>query len=473
VLRAESRSRLRLVASLAVAFAFAGGVGSAGAAVTEFPIPTPQSRPTGIAAGSDGALWFTESSVSKIGRISTSGAITEYATPDPAGAITAGPDGALWYTTAANKIGRIDTSGATTEYPIPAGFDNVPWDITAGPDGALWYLKSNSVGRMATDGTVTEYPLANSPGARYGITAGPDGALWFTEFGANKIGRITTSGAITEYPVTGSTPRYITAGPDGALWFSDRASDGQPEFERMTTDGAVTGTYVWQAGGGGNPDHLTTGADGALWFLGFGQAIGRMTTAGAFTYDHITEDAFGVPTAITAGPNGTLWFTDYSHNKIGRVVPGDEVTFSAGGPDGGFGTPPGGGSGTPPGGSGGAAAALGAALGPVGPGSSITAILKAGGYLASLSAPKPGTAKVVWYLVPKGAHIAAKPKPIVVASGSKTLKQAGKAKLKVKLTSAGKALLKKAKTLKLTAKGSFKPQGNKATTATHVFKLKR
>jgi hypothetical protein len=116
---------------------------------------------------------------------------------------------------------------------------------------------------------------------------------------------------------------------------------------------------------------------------------------------------------------------------------------------------------------------LGTALGPVGPAASIAAILKTGGYLASVHAPKPGTAKVVWYLVPKGAHVAAKRKPIVVASGSKTLKKPGKAKLKVKLTKAGKALLKKAKTLKLTAKGSFKPKGKKATTATQVFKLKR
>src|SRR4029077_187725 len=37
--------------------------------ITEFPIPTANGEPLGIAAGPDGALWFTESNGNKIGRI--------------------------------------------------------------------------------------------------------------------------------------------------------------------------------------------------------------------------------------------------------------------------------------------------------------------------------------------------------------------------------------------------------------------
>ena len=130
--------------------------------------------------------------------------------------------------------------------------------------------------------------------------------------------------------------------------------------------------------------------------------------------------------------------------------------------------------GTVSGGSGGSGAAiLGSALVPSGAAAKIGAILKAGGYPASVKAPGPGKAKVVWYYVPKGAHVAAKRKPVVVASGSKKVKKAGKAKLKIKLSSKGKALLKNAKKLKLTAKGSFKPEGAKAGSATNKFELKR
>src|ERR1019366_5606741 len=78
-------------------------------------------QPYFIAVGPDGALWFTEDVFNipgkncVIGRITTSGAITEYpiltANSDVTG-IAAGPDGALWYSVAildrsGGKMGRI------------------------------------------------------------------------------------------------------------------------------------------------------------------------------------------------------------------------------------------------------------------------------------------------------------------------------------------------------------------------------
>ncbi|MEU7038521.1 hypothetical protein ABZ958_33310 [Streptomyces sp. NPDC046237] len=64
-------------------------------------MPTPECGPFGIATGDDGALWFTETAADRIGRISTSGEITEFPLPDRAGrphAIAPGADGALWFT---------------------------------------------------------------------------------------------------------------------------------------------------------------------------------------------------------------------------------------------------------------------------------------------------------------------------------------------------------------------------------------
>jgi virginiamycin B lyase len=83
--------------------------------ITEFPIPTISSFPTGITAGPDGNLWFTEFHGNEIGRITTAGVVTgEFLIPtrlsDPEG-ITAGPDGNLWFTeSSGDKIGRISTS---------------------------------------------------------------------------------------------------------------------------------------------------------------------------------------------------------------------------------------------------------------------------------------------------------------------------------------------------------------------------
>src|SRR5262249_10137580 len=78
-----------------------GRVTTAGNITAEYPILTPNSVPSGIAAGPDGALWFTEESGAKIGRIPSAGAITEYPIPRPdsdPGAIAVGADGALWFT---------------------------------------------------------------------------------------------------------------------------------------------------------------------------------------------------------------------------------------------------------------------------------------------------------------------------------------------------------------------------------------
>jgi hypothetical protein len=90
--------------------------------VTEFG-PT-GSGPSGIALGADGALWFAETVANKIGRMTTTGRITEYPIPTPLsepGSIVAGPDGALWFTEfLGNKIGRIETGSTTTFTPPPS-----------------------------------------------------------------------------------------------------------------------------------------------------------------------------------------------------------------------------------------------------------------------------------------------------------------------------------------------------------------
>jgi streptogramin lyase len=249
---------------------------------TEYPIPTPATQPYSITSGSDGALWFTESTgaagTSKIGRITTAGVITEYAVPtNSAGPnhIAAGPDGALWFTERIRgKIGRISTAGDVTEYVIPGINSTSPTGITAGPDGALWFAESdtNQIGRISTAGALTQYSLPQTFNDPYGITAGSDGALWFTNRDGGQIGRISTTGAATVYTIpTRSDVPDITAGPDGALWF---------------TNGLVA----------------------------------RITTAGVLT-EYQVPTAQALPYGITNGPDGALWFTEWYGNQIGRLDP--------------------------------------------------------------------------------------------------------------------------------------------------------
>jgi len=178
------------------------GVGLSGAArgqvVTEFPVSS-FAEPYGIAAGPDGNLWFTEYEVNhnNIGRITTTGVVTEFAIPTAGSGptdVAAGPDGNLWFTELqGNKIGRITVAGVITEFPIPTAGAS-PQGITAGPDGNLWFTEEgkDQIGRITTTGVITEFPTPTAASTPWGIAAGPDGNLWFAEYNGNNIGRITT-----------------------------------------------------------------------------------------------------------------------------------------------------------------------------------------------------------------------------------------------------------------------------------------
>src|SRR5690349_8794524 len=103
------------VACCVVAGALAAG-GTARAAtgdVKEFVAP---SGPYGIIAGPDGALWFTEPTPGRIGRITTAGTVTEPGTTGSGTgpqSIAAGPDGNLWVTlNTVGRIARVTTAGA-------------------------------------------------------------------------------------------------------------------------------------------------------------------------------------------------------------------------------------------------------------------------------------------------------------------------------------------------------------------------
>jgi hypothetical protein len=99
---------------------------------------------------------------------------------------------------------------------------------------------------------------------------------------------------------------------------------------------------------------------------------------------------------------------------------------------------------------------------------SIAAILGHGGYPTTAFVPVPGTLTITWSSGSSGTHAT---RSVVVASGSKTFRKAGAAKLKIKLTRAGRALLKRSKHLKLTVAGSFKPKHGKTVTKRRTIKL--
>ncbi|GAB3964316.1 hypothetical protein GCM10029978_024510 [Actinoallomurus acanthiterrae] len=267
-------------------------------AVKDFAVPANSQHgvavPEGAATASDGTVWFTDAStaVPRVGKVSGTGAVTTYEVPTTgdvsfAGGqltdITAGPDGAMWFAGGASSaVGRVTSAGAVTAY---ATVGLSPYAITTGPDKALWFTDTNggSIGRLdpATGNVTTYSPDSSGTGnpAAGGITAGPDGALWFTEPGVAKIGRIEPgTGAITEYavPTANSGPEGITAGPDGNVWFTEAAAGNVgrivPSTKKITEYPLPNALSA--------PMRIIKGPSGALWFTESGKgAVGRFTPA--------------------------------------------------------------------------------------------------------------------------------------------------------------------------------------------------
>lgn len=251
---------------------------------TEYPNRTGGSKTLrAITKGSDGNVWYSErinsSGLNRIVSVTTSGTVVgQYSlsgsnTPTR---MTLGPDGAVWYASS-SKIGKITTSGAITEY----GSSGVE-DIINGPDGNLWFVTSspgstsgNTVGKITTSGVATYYSLSYNAQPQ-GIAIGSDGNLWFTQHALNKIGMITPAGVLTEYSIpTAGGAQGIAAGSDGALWFT---REGVGKIGRVTTSGVFSEYSVPGASTVGI-ERIITGSDGAVWFLDWvHDKIGRVAT---------------------------------------------------------------------------------------------------------------------------------------------------------------------------------------------------
>ena len=318
--------------------------------ITEYPIPGARGL-TGIAAGPDGNIWFTDELAAFVGHIDTNGGsfhlITLSRLSHPQG-ITAGPDGNMWFVDELQsvslgqgfKVGKITMSGHVTEYAthVSAGFFS-PYNyaysaITTGPDGNLWFTNPqiaaqgrNFLGVMSTGGQILHaFNLADTPIA---ITSGPGGLLWVTE--TAHVASVSTNGTETEVALQrnfGYTG--ICTGPDGNVWFSAARSIGYvvPGTYALTQYRPVDYTSFLFVSG------IITGADNALWITGSQTgAIGQINTAGQITNSYFVNAGSQI-TGDTLGPDGAVWGTGYLSNAVTRIDPQGAITTFPGVPGG-------------------------------------------------------------------------------------------------------------------------------------------
>jgi virginiamycin B lyase len=301
--------------------------------IEEFPLSTEGHRPQAIVPGPDGNLWVTEVLKHKILRVTPKGEITEFPVPGEGvgvlQGIAAGSDGKIYFTSREeNAIRQMSTDGKfglTFAIPSkatkPSNMNKGSWprEIAAGPDGSLYFaeMAANKIGKLAADGKITEYPIPTADAGAYGIVAGPDKKIWFTQSTGDKIGRLDpATGKIDEFDLSTkkALARDMCVGPDGAIWFSMNTAD---KIGRITMDGKVTEFTLAK---GVAPIGIATGADGNLWFCEFKAGkMGRITPEGKVTeFDLPTKNA--KPFCCCADKDGNIWVAE-QENRIARLSP--------------------------------------------------------------------------------------------------------------------------------------------------------
>lgn len=317
---------------------------------------------TNLTVGSDGNVWFLESTgdihdlVSRIGRITPAGQISEFLIPAFKGnraevrQLTAAPDGNIWFTstTLAGRgtesngfIGRVTPAGVITEFGTPTAVSD-PIAIAVGSDGNVWFSEDRAIGRITSTGQVTEFSMPASCASPCGpaglMVRGSDGNLWFSTQFPSGLGRITPTGQISVFPEpnanqpdAGIAGTELTVGSDGSVWFLESTGDVHDQIfsiGRITTAGVITEFLIPAfQGNRTEANQLTAAPDGNVWFTsttlnGRIQAngfIGRITTAGVIT-EFGTPTAVSDPGAIAVGSDNNVWFTETTAQAVGRIT---------------------------------------------------------------------------------------------------------------------------------------------------------
>ena len=152
--------------------------------MTEFPIPTHNSRPIAIVPepGSN-AMWFSEEAGNRVGRIAPDGTISEYPMPMTQGnVILAG----LAFDSANNLWVQqyIDQNNPTPANPSPPGSDYI-----VRIDQSILTTSPTDISKVP----ITYYKVPTTQTVMHRIVQGPDGNIWFTELGSNKVGKLFTA----------------------------------------------------------------------------------------------------------------------------------------------------------------------------------------------------------------------------------------------------------------------------------------
>jgi virginiamycin B lyase len=193
--------------------------GSGGRSVIELP---PGSAPYGIAAASDGDVWFSAPGVNQIGRVTDAGDLTMIDLPVPearAAMVAVDAEDRPWV--ALNGVGALacvaDDGVRLVELPggrAPAA----PVGVAASTTG-IWYadIAGGCVGRVDATGSIEQITFDDPACRPHAVAADPDGGCWVTLWGSGELARIGADGRVTRHRLPGREPHGLRVG-DSRVW---------------------------------------------------------------------------------------------------------------------------------------------------------------------------------------------------------------------------------------------------------------
>ncbi|MFL5896508.1 MAG: hypothetical protein ACJ76Z_15515 [Thermoleophilaceae bacterium] len=160
-----------------------GRITTAGVRTSSAPLPTNTSVGN-ITSGPEGNgnAWFTENIVGRVGFITPSAQVTEFAVGPTLGALTAGPDGAIWVLAPnADRVARVDTSVSGPAIPPPELGKSMGASLVSG----RVLVKLPGSARFVALAATQSLPLGTVVDARSGVlqlTATSGGAPYSANF---------------------------------------------------------------------------------------------------------------------------------------------------------------------------------------------------------------------------------------------------------------------------------------------------
>lgn len=316
----------------------------------EYLIPTPCSKPIGIAVDNQGKVWFAETSSGKIGVFDPGAqSFREFGIPfrsiggsnPEVWHMLLDRKNNLWFTDSTNNlIWKFSIASEQFEkYRIPTN-GSFPIQLAIDAEGKVWFTEiyGNKLAVVdpdrAKDGTsqgVLEFEPPGRLALLGGVTVSNDDNVWFPMLTYGAEGKLTKfdqkSRTFMSYPLPKVTksPVGVTVDISGKVWFTDHGTSFFGVFDPESNRTKVFATSVSDTPFPTSLPYWTyIDKHGRIWF---NEHQGNKIAAFDPLREVLTE--YSIPTRnpksgnisntlqMALAPDGKVWFTEWTENKIG------------------------------------------------------------------------------------------------------------------------------------------------------------